>query len=478
MQRVEESPTDERNQRNYDVLRRSVLGTSVREDGWFDEELNVAATPEIELQSLWFGGAFGDEFQDVDGRSVKIVQFGHWNHSAGPDFLHACVEVDGVRSMGAIELDTDARDWEHHGHGNNADYNDVVLHLFFNAPMDRFFTKTADHREVVQVRLDAEGLVKPRPVADAHPGRCLLPLREMSESNLKALLRGAALSRATRKAKRFEACARIHGEGEAWFQALAEVLGYRHNKIPLRALAQALSLKSLRQQDGLTREAMMMGLAGFLDAPEELSANISSESYLRELWSRWWRSRPDAGKESMRGLQWRLSGVRPMNHPQRRIGALAAVVNDWPKFERLVTGSMDKITRRTKKFSQGLEHSFWSTHYTLKSAEMEKPMALIGDERWRDLLANVVLPVAIHRDGGATARSSYFELKSAQVSEPVRTACQRLFGSLDEASPLLKSHAYVQGILAVFDDFCLRDFSGCGDCMFPEQLAQWRVSGA
>jgi len=104
-------------------------------------------------------------------------------------------------------------------------------------------------------------------------------------------------------------------------------------------------------------------------------------------------------------------------------------------------------------------------------------MALIGDERWRDLLANVVLPVAIHRDDGSAARMSYFELKSAQLSEPVRTACQRLFGSVDEASPLLKSHAYVQGILAVFDDFCLRDFSGCGDCMFPEQLAQWRVSG-
>lgn len=477
MRGVDELSRDERNQRNYDVLRSSVLGNSVREDGWFDEELNVAATPEMELQSLWFGGAFGDEFRTIDRRVVKIVQFGHWNHSAGPDFQHACVEVDGVRHVGAIELDTDARDWEHHGHGNNANYNEVVLHLFFNAPPDRFFTKTADHREVVQVRLDASGLVKPRPVADAHPGRCLLPLREMSERDLKALLRGAALSRASRKAKRFEACARIHGEGEAWFQALAEVLGYRHNKIPMRALAQALSLKLLKQQDGLTREAMMMGLAGFLDDPEELGGNGSSRAYLRELWSRWWRWRPDGDKQGMRGMHWRLSGVRPMNHPQRRIGALAAVVDDWSKFERLVTGSMEKITRRTKVFSEGLTHPYWSTHYTLKSAEMATSMALIGEERWRDLLANVVLPVAIHRAGDQAARSSYFELKSAQISEPVRTACARLFGSVDQAAPLLKSHADVQGILAVFDDFCLRDFSGCGECPFPEQLAQWRVTG-
>ena len=122
----------------YDRMRDEVLGSAVRDGGWFDAELTAADLPEIELQSLWFGGAFGREFRDTQGRLVRVVQFGVWNHAAGPDFLHASVEVDGERLVGAIELDTDVRDWEHHGHASNPAYENVVLHLFFNAPERRF----------------------------------------------------------------------------------------------------------------------------------------------------------------------------------------------------------------------------------------------------------------------------------------------------------------------------------------------------
>ena len=460
----------------YDMFRRRVFGGRVREAGWFEEELNIAATPEIELQSLWFGGAFGTEFVDTLGRAVKVVQFGHWNHSAGPDFLHAAVEVDGERMLGAIELDTDVRDWEHHKHSTNPEYDDVVLHLFFNVPNDSFFTKTSSFREVVQVRLDAADLVASRASADAHPGACLQPLREMNDANLRALLRGAALSRAARKAKRFQVCAGIHGRREAWYQALAEVLGYRHNKLPMKALAQALPIADLLKEGHDSREARMLGLAGFLDdiATDE---TVDADEYLRNLWGRWWRTRPDGNKEVIRGLEWRTAGVRPSNHPQRRIGALAAVVERWSGFERLVDGSMESIAKGVKAFSSALDHEFWSSHYTLRSAAMKKPMSLIGEERWRDFLANVVLPVAMNDERADAARTVYFALKSAQRSEPLKIACLRLFGSEDRAAALMKKHAEAQGILAVFDDFCLRDASGCDECSFPSQLAQWQEGG-
>ena len=41
---------------------------------------------------------------------VEIVQCGHWNHSAGPEFVDTAVRIgDGAR-LGAIELDSDVRD--------------------------------------------------------------------------------------------------------------------------------------------------------------------------------------------------------------------------------------------------------------------------------------------------------------------------------------------------------------------------------
>src|SRR5436190_17689649 len=81
-----------------------------------------ARMDEHELQARWFAGEFGREFTSIDGRSVQIVQFGVWNHEAGPDFAEAAISIDGGEPIrGCIEIDPDARDWERHGHGSNPD---------------------------------------------------------------------------------------------------------------------------------------------------------------------------------------------------------------------------------------------------------------------------------------------------------------------------------------------------------------------
>ena len=103
-------------------------------DGRLQEVGKVLELPdELHLQALWFAGQMGREFQTVDGKSVKIIQFGHWNHGAGPDFLHSAVEIDGELQTGALELDHRASDWEAHGHSVNEAFNGVILHVVFAA---------------------------------------------------------------------------------------------------------------------------------------------------------------------------------------------------------------------------------------------------------------------------------------------------------------------------------------------------------
>ncbi len=41
---------------------------------------------ELTWQSRWFSGDFGREFVTGAGEPVRIVDFGWWNHGAGPDF--------------------------------------------------------------------------------------------------------------------------------------------------------------------------------------------------------------------------------------------------------------------------------------------------------------------------------------------------------------------------------------------------------
>ena len=42
----------------------------------FEEAAGDSQPSELELQALWFSGAFGRDFRSTDGRAVRIVQFG------------------------------------------------------------------------------------------------------------------------------------------------------------------------------------------------------------------------------------------------------------------------------------------------------------------------------------------------------------------------------------------------------------------
>ncbi|MFT5471036.1 MAG: hypothetical protein ACI8UO_006169, partial [Verrucomicrobiales bacterium] len=287
-----------------------------------------SSIPEMELQSLWFGGTFGREFKSTCGKSVRIIQFGHWNHGAGPDFGDVAVEIDGESLAGDLEIDPTPRDWEAHGHLENPEFDGVVLHVFPSpaaAGGARFFTRNSKNEEIVQVALDLESAErKPRyeMQAEAHLGRCAKPLESMPRSEIDSLLVAAAQFRLAEKARRLTLTAEIHGRDEALFQGIAEALGYRPNKVPMRVLAQRFPLQQLLKLRPVEREARLFGAAGFLgnEPFDSDSANVETRAYLRELWDSWWKVRAEAADPE---LTWKLAGIRPLNHPHRRLGALA-----------------------------------------------------------------------------------------------------------------------------------------------------------
>jgi len=98
---------------------------------------------ELDLQAQWFGGEFGKVFTGTGGEKIEIIQFGHWNRGAGPDFTEAAVRIDGELKRGSIEIDLDVRSWDSHGHGSNRNFNDVILHIFKDrSALNRYFTWT------------------------------------------------------------------------------------------------------------------------------------------------------------------------------------------------------------------------------------------------------------------------------------------------------------------------------------------------
>ena len=204
---------------------------------------------ELTWQSRWFSGDFGREFVSAAGEPVRIVDFGWWNHGAGPDFRDCVVEISGVARRGSIELDPSLRDWEAHGHSSNQAYNDTVLHLFLTLhDGGAFFTRTAENRQVSQVHLDMAACDpgSDERSAAARTGRCVRSLTSLPESRVLQIMEDAARYRLERKGRRWHRIAGIHGMDQAVFQGIAEALGYSRNKLPMSVLAQRLPLRLLQ----------------------------------------------------------------------------------------------------------------------------------------------------------------------------------------------------------------------------------------
>ncbi len=440
------------------------------------EEVAAPKTPsEIELQALWFSGAFGRDFILKDGRNCRIAQFGEWNLGAGPDFHHAAVTIDDTTYPGDLEIDTCSTDWENHGHSTNPNFSNTVLHVAFQPALRKTFIRTSEHRQVPELLISpvqlADALRLPlRETAISRPGRCLKPLAKLPPASIERLLKEAALHRASRKNVRFQATADAHGLDTALFWATAETLGYGGNSLAMKLLAQRSSIAWLRANPDQA-EAVILGTSGFLDTEIYRNAPEDTQAHLRELWETWWRHRSNHEAIERQAPPWKTHGQRPANHPHRRVGGLSALIAQWANFKRLACANPFSPTALAK-FLQDLKHPFWSHHHTLTSHRSLRSISVFGKSLSLELAANHLIPMAIHN--GHFSYENYHRIRYSTVNQKLKRCGIRLFGSETAAKPYLKRIAHQQGMLQLYHDFCLEDFTNCEQCPFPEQLAQWK----
>jgi Protein of unknown function (DUF2851) len=451
---------------------------------------------ELELQARWFAGEFGKDFVSTSGDKIDVVQFGTWNRESGPDFCDAAIQVNGSEPLrGCIEIDLVDRNWDLHGHATNPAFEETVLHLFVDKSDREFFTRTKSNRNVPQVRIDPATLPEAfsANIPLARPGRCQAPLGNLPEERVRSVLDAAAQFRLQKKATRIRAkiencqSGSDYGRDEALFQEIAAALGYKENKLPFTLIAQRLPLKILRKnlEDA---EAILFGLAGFLETPDLATYKKSAKNYVRELWDRWWPHRDRLQRLILPARIWKLSSTRPVNHPQRRLAALAVLVREWPAFRRSLgkvrgasrTGIGLAVINPVTKFFEILDHPFWRTHYTLTADASTRPMALVGKSRAADILANVIFPFWRAEEGdpstplGTSVWPEYAKLPARLTNRRLETAVTRLFGDGPRRRDFTKTIAHQQALLQIYEDFCLQDNSDCAHCPFPEQMAKWR----
>jgi hypothetical protein len=479
------------------------------------------------LQQIWFHQRLQrDALRTLDGRPLTILHPGFWNHAAGPDFRQAVLQFgDDAPCSGDVEVDLRAAAWHQHGHDRNPTYTQVRLHVIWQGaspeaagvelPPPR---PVAGAAEILPARgagsLPAHGPLPTLALADvldapleelrewlgdeatqglltARTGACAPPLEQLPATGLPTLLEQAAFTRLRLKADQLAARARQAGWGQALWEAAFGALGYKHNVWPLRRLAELREplLRDLPCDRAAAPElqARLFGLAGLL--PDQLTRRWpATDAWLRRAWDIWWRWRESAGPVGLPRNLWRFDGLRPANHPQRRL-ALAAhwlADPDWPaRSERWLATELADTALRPALLAelQPPEDEFWDRHWTLNSRPMARPRPLLGEARITDLAMNAILPWLWSRARAADNAALRTRIEHRYRSWPaaadnalLRLARQRLLGGRALPPPTRAIHQ--QGLLQIVRDFCDHANALCDDCQFPQLVWPWTTGSA
>ena len=300
------------------------------------------------------------------GAPFRVVYPGRPGGPAGPDFLDSVIETpDGERITGDVELHVDAPDWYRHGHHGDPAYNGVVLHVV----MRTGGRKTSTHQSGTTVPV-----VKLQGSASAYeggPGLLLASLESASTAEVEERLDRAGEMRFLAKSGGFAMELRGGEADQVLYAALLEGLGYAANRRPFRLLAGAVPyprLAALRGEPASTRllafKALLLHGGSLLDrAPAEDLPGISALLHRLPL-----------GRPIRKG-EWTTSGVRPANHPTRRVLGAACIVDSL-----LDLGPAESIAGLVR---QDDARGLWS---------MLSARPFVGEGRARELAANVALP--------------------------------------------------------------------------------------
>ena len=446
--------------------------------------------PERLLQAIWqHQRLLRDNLKTLDGQSVKVLHPGFRNLEGGPDFRSAVVQLgDESARTGDIEVDLRSSGWHAHGHDRNPAFANVILHVIWESEKP---SPGAPPLVLLRRVLDAPlgelslwlGGESTAALPDPMRGKCCAPVKVLSATQLFDLLHQAAHVRLRSKAAQFQARARQVGWDQSLWEGLFRALGYKHNVWPMQRLAEVRSRWKPDGEDSpaLALQARLLGLSGLL--PSDLTRNrVGVDEYLRRVWDLWWRERDEYLDCILPRAVWHLHGLRPANHPQRRLALAAgwsAGVDVPAKIEAWCAQDLpdSALPPALWKALQPATDDFWSWHWTLKSPRLKHPQPLLGPARVTDLAVNVVLPWLWARavEGNSPAvqdriESRYFNWPAAEDNSVLRLARQRLLSGASHR--IFPRAAAQQGLIQIVRDFCDHSNAICDNCKLPELVKE------
>ncbi len=336
--------------------------------------------------------------QTVQGEKLFIHSAGLFNTNQGPDFLNARIRIADTIWAGHIELHLKTSEWLRHGHQEDANYNNVILHVVWEHDAE------VNNVPVLELGGRVAGMLLERYEELMHK-RGFIPCQN-SIGRISGLawehwkLRMVA-ERLTRKAQRLQGylqANRQHWE-EAFWWLLARNFGMRVNAEAFEQVARSIPYGVLRKESAsqLQLEALLMGQAGLL-------ARKRHDNHPKLLQQEYRFQQHKYGIHPA-PIPVHFLRMRPGNFPTVRLAQLAALLTARESLFsaiRAITKIEDLRTLLTVQAA-----SYWDDHYRFDEPSVHQPKR-IGRALADGIIINTIVP-ALFAYGLHTGEDSFRE---------------------------------------------------------------------
>lgn len=369
------------------------------------------------VQKMWLQQDFDHHRARLtDGRPLQIRTPGVWNLLGGPDFRAARLAIGGVECTGDVEVHFHASDWAAHGHGRDAAYDRVALHVVLFPPGANERMALNKNGEPIPTLVLLPLLY--RDLEEYASDDALETLTERDEWRFFAELAGRPFGemqslvreKARERWRQKVYFAKLRIEKLGWEAALhhtaLEILGYKRNRAPMLNVATRYPIGEWR--NGIDVQAVF-------------------------------------GEHQ---AQWQLHGIRPANQPLNRLLQYERWVKrrpDWPEkvkglFDALLSTHPAELSTRAARKSVNLPQWRKSLSETLTGD-------VIVGTRFDNLMCDGLLPLLSANTGGDFF-FVWFHWFLGDVPDQIRRMMPKLGLADGQMQPFC--HGYARGLLGWF----------------------------
>ncbi len=319
------------------------------------------------LQFIWQYALFqSTDLRLVDGRGISILQKGQLNTDSGPDFFAAKIKIDDTIWVGNIELHIQSSDWLKHGHQNDSNYQNIILHVVYKHDKNidsGNFPVLELQPYIAQELIDKyDTLMDTRPLV-----ACAARLKQVPDLIWSHWLERMLSEKWEQKFQIWQAILnRNNGDfSQLFYLQLARTMGGKVNADAMQQLASITPLHILaKHKTNLAHiEAILLGQANLL--PQE-----AEHPYETELKVHYAFFRQKYNLTPMEARNWKFMRMRPAGFPTIRIAQLAMIIH---QHEHLFSKLMQLTELQSLKdyFNLGAS-DYWHEHYTFQQKSVAK----------------------------------------------------------------------------------------------------------